>query len=451
MSDVPHGWVVAPLDALLAPQADGRTIHQGWSPQCEKSPAGDSEWGALKTTAIQPGHFLPEHNKRLPVDKQPKPGLAVKPDDVLLTCAGPRSRCGVACLVSETRPKLMISGKMYRFRFDNRYLEPQFMEYYLLSGEAWSAIDEMKTGVSDSGLNLTQGRIRTLPIPVPPLPEQQRIVAAIEEHFSRLDAAEACLGSAAKRAARLPDAACSALTNDGSWRVVELTDLLTSLRNGAFVSRPSADPPGMPILRISAVRQRRLDQTDVRYATPAPAGADRYQVDPGDLLFTRYSGNPKYVGACAVVPPDAAGLLHPDKLIRGVVDEAQADPRWISSYVSVGAGRASIESRLKTTAGQVGISGRQLKSVEIAVPPIEEQIRRCNEIDRFSDLADSVGAAIDVAARRSSGLRRAVLAAAFSGQLVPQDPADEPASVLLERIAAERAAAKPPRRKRVTA
>ena len=158
MSDVPHGWVVAPLDALLAPQADGRTIHQGWSPQCEKSPAGDSEWGALKTTAIQPGHFLPEHNKRLPVDKQPKPGLEVKPDDVLLTCAGPRSRCGVACLVSETRPKLMISGKMYRFRFDNRYLEPQFMEYYLLSGEAWSAIDEMKTGVSDSGLNLTQGR-----------------------------------------------------------------------------------------------------------------------------------------------------------------------------------------------------------------------------------------------------------------------------------------------------
>ena len=181
MSDVPHGWVVAPLDALLAPQADGRTIHQGWSPQCEKSPAGDSEWGALKTTAIQPGHFLPEHNKRLPVDKQPKPGLEVKPDDVLLTCAGPRSRCGVACLVSETRPKLMISGKMYRFRFDNRYLEPQFMEYYLLSGEAWSAIDEMKTGVSDSGLNLTQGRIRTLPIPVPPLPEQRRIVAAIEE------------------------------------------------------------------------------------------------------------------------------------------------------------------------------------------------------------------------------------------------------------------------------
>ena len=72
----------------------------------------------------------------------------------------------------------------------------------------------------------------------------------------------------------------------------------------------------------------------------------------------RYSGNPEYVGACAVVPNvEPTGVLHPDKLIRGVVDKAKADPRWISAYVSIGHGRAEIEARLKTTCG----TGRDLQ------------------------------------------------------------------------------------------
>jgi len=64
---LPEGWREAPIGNLLAPLSDGRTIHQGWSPQCEKvSSEREDVWGVLKTTAIQPGRFVPEHNKRLP-------------------------------------------------------------------------------------------------------------------------------------------------------------------------------------------------------------------------------------------------------------------------------------------------------------------------------------------------------------------------------------------------
>lgn len=309
---------------------------------------------------------------------------------------------------------------------------------------------------ADAARNMTgtAGQLRVPPdylrshgIPVPPLPEQRRIVTAIEEHLSRLDAAEASLTDALIRANRLADVAAAALT-DGDWPVVPLSELLESLRNGVFVSRPSADPPGEPILRISAVRPRVLDAADVRFADPPPDRSEDYRIEADDLLFTRYSGNPKYVGACAVVPPSAAGILHPDKLIRGVVDKTKADPRWISAYVSVGRGRAEIESRLKTTAGQVGISGGQLKTVPVAKPPLEEQQRRCDEIDRLAEVAARSSDAIRSALARSSRLRRAVLAAAFSGRLVPQDRSDEPASMLLERIAAERAAVNPSRRKK---
>src|ERR1700752_404664 len=99
-ANLPLAWLVAPLEALLVPLKDGRTLHHGWSPQCEKEPTrSDDEWGVLKTTAIQPGAFFPEHNKRLPSHLTPRPQHEVKAGDLLITCAGPRVRCGIPCLV----------------------------------------------------------------------------------------------------------------------------------------------------------------------------------------------------------------------------------------------------------------------------------------------------------------------------------------------------------------
>ena len=103
-----------------------------------------------------------------------------------------------AHLVRSTPERLMMSGKMYRFRADDR-LEPRFLELWLLSPDAQRQIDAMKTGISDSGLNLTHGRFTRLPVPVPPLDEQRRIVDLLEDHLSRLDAAENYLTSGLRR------------------------------------------------------------------------------------------------------------------------------------------------------------------------------------------------------------------------------------------------------------
>ncbi len=188
------GWASFPISELLAPLDDGRTLHQGWSPRCEKE-ASESEtvWGVLKTTSIQPASFLPEHNKRLPDHLEPRPQIEVKPGDILITCAGPRNRCGIACLVRATRRRLMMSGKMYRFRPDPARVNPRYLEAYLQSADAQAAIDEMKTGGNESGLNLTHDRFRKLLVPIAPLDQQKRIVAEIEKQFSRLDEAVANL------------------------------------------------------------------------------------------------------------------------------------------------------------------------------------------------------------------------------------------------------------------
>lgn len=181
-------WIVVPIEEVLVPLDNGRVLHHGWSPRCEKEPSPDSDqWGVLKTTAVQDGLFLPEHNKRLPERLKPRPQLEVKEGDILLTCAGPRQRCGVPCLVRRTRPRLILSGKMYRFRVLPDLMSAEYLEAFLRSRDAQLAIDKMKTGISDSGLNLTHGRFLRLSIRVAPLVEQRAIVAKIEALFSELD------------------------------------------------------------------------------------------------------------------------------------------------------------------------------------------------------------------------------------------------------------------------
>lgn len=182
-------WEWTTLREVLVPQPNKKPLQQGWSPKCIPSPSPDSEtWGVLKTTAIQPGRFDETQNKELPATLAPRPAIEVQQGDLLMTCAGPRSRCGIPALVRSTRPRLMMSGKMYRFR-PVEGVDSAFLEKWLLSAEAQARIDAMKTGISDSGLNLTQDRFLALPVPMPGMEEQRRIVDIVEEHFARLDVA----------------------------------------------------------------------------------------------------------------------------------------------------------------------------------------------------------------------------------------------------------------------
>lgn len=190
-------WIETQIDSVFSILDNGKYINQGWSPQCKKnsSPSEDI-WGVLKTTAIQKNEFWAHENKELPEDKAVREQFEVKDGDILLTCAGPRNRCGVACRVIKTRRKLLLSGKMYRFRANERIIITPFMTLFLQSQEAWVAIDRMKTGGSESGLNLTHFRFRQLLVKLPPLPEQRAIVSKIEALFSDLDSGIASLKTA---------------------------------------------------------------------------------------------------------------------------------------------------------------------------------------------------------------------------------------------------------------
>ncbi len=160
-------------------------LDQGWSPKCENSASTDrKEWAVIKTSAIQYGSFLDFENKRLPKDLIPRKQHELHVGDVLITRAGPRVRVGVCCMVKHTRPKLLNCDKVYRIKVNKEVIIPEYFEFVLNTPQYQSKIEKMKTGINDSGVNLTQKGFLQMEIPVPPIKEQYRIIQEVESRLS---------------------------------------------------------------------------------------------------------------------------------------------------------------------------------------------------------------------------------------------------------------------------
>ena len=455
MGKLPVGWTNVVIEDCLLAYDNGRKIRQGWSPQCEGHPAESHEdWGVLKTSAIQDGFFVAAANKRLPKKLEPRTHLEVEVGDILITCAGPRSRCGVACLVRGTRPKLLISGKMYQLRADPEIIDRSLLELFLREPETQKRIDEMKTGISDSGLNLTHSRFATLIVPLPPLAEQKRIVSKIEELFSELDAGEESLRRARRqlgvyRQSLLKQAFEGKLTEAwrkqnpdllGSraapWRDVVVSDVLTSKpTNGRSVKDRTG---GFKVLRLTALKNGKIDLHEYKEGDWEASDAANHVVRKGDFLLSRGNGSIKLVGRGGVVLENA-DIAFPDTMIRLPLDLEQVDAPffvylWNSEQV-----RRQIENSARTTAGIYKINQSLLTRYRLPLCSLPEQREIVRLLDEQFTVIEQNERELDAALKRSAALRQSILKKAFTGQLVPQDPTDEPASELLERIRKERA------------
>ncbi len=508
-SQPPAGWVTAAIEDLFAPLKDGRTLHQGWSPQCEKgaSRAADA-WGVLKTTAIQPGVFLPEHNKVLPAHLIPRPLIEVRVGDILVTCAGPRVRCGVACLVRNTRSHLMVSGKMYRFRVPERHIDARFVEAYLQTATAWDAIDRMKTGGSDSGLNLTHGRFRLLEVPVAPLNEQRRIVEIYEELVSDLEAAVAALErvraklklyrtsllkaavegaltaewraqhphteSASELLQRIlaerrrrseenqlakfkakgtqppknwkakykePTAAYTAnlppLPEGWSWASLDAL-LVEGPQNGLYL--PNAlYGSGSEILRIDDFQNGWVRPRGELKRVEADAEATAtYALSERDLIINRVNSM-THLGKCLLATAELKGILFESNMMRTQLASA-CEAKYVELYLRSEPGRRRLTKDAKWAVNQASINQQDVKRTLLPLPTLAEQEAIVEAVEDQLSVIDHLEADIDAKLKSAQALRQSILRHAFTGKLVPQDPNDEPASELLKRIAAERAA-----------
>ena len=185
----------------------------GWSPACLDAPSpSDDVWGVLRTTAVQPLRYVQDENKELPSKFAPRSEAEVKAGDVLFTRAGPMNRVGISCLVDSTRPKLMLSDKIIRFRPIAGRLDGRFTALCLNAGASARYLESAKSGMAASQVNISQAKLKATPIPVPPIVEQHRIVAKVDELMALCDRLEADQADAEAAHAQLVQALLVSLT-----------------------------------------------------------------------------------------------------------------------------------------------------------------------------------------------------------------------------------------------
>jgi type I restriction enzyme, S subunit len=327
--------------------------------------------------------------------------------------------------------------------------------------ERWlNAVNWMPYVSGTTRLKLTQGGMNRVQFPLPPLPEQQRIVAKLDRLSARSRAARDHLARTAKLAARAKQAILAAafrgdLTaawrvrhRPDDWRSAKVGDLVERVRAGKNLKceeRPPIDDE-RGVVKVSAVTWGSFDPRASKTLPPDFDPGAETLIRSGDLLFSR-ANTIELVGACVIVEEAPTNLYLSDKILR--LEVAPSERRWLMYFLRSPAGRAGIEGA--STGNQLSmrnISQKALAAIQMPWPPSEERREIVRHVEAAFARIDRMTGDAARAAHLLDRLDERLLAKAFRGELVPQDPADEPAEALLARIRAARAQAPARRRGR---
>lgn len=303
------------------------------------------------------------------------------------------------------------------------------------------------------------------PIPIPPVNEQRRIVAAIETQFTRLDAAVAALERVKSLIARYKSSVIQAAVSGRLFTNEKATNQTLARHQLSFVEAKApqnwevADLPAItffqegPGLRNWQFRESGMKVVNVRNILPSGRldtsnterhiDLDEFQkkyshfaVDEGDILLAS-SGS---IGKTARARHADLPLMLNTSVVRfRSLDLDRLVDEYLLLFLRSSQFLGQVDHFVTGTA-QKNFGPSHLKRMQILIPPLAEQHRIVAEVERRLSVVEEMEKTIDANLKRAERLRQAILARAFTGKLVPQDPSDEPASVLLERIRADRAA-----------
>lgn len=263
---------------------------------------------------------------------------------------------------------------------------------------------------------------------LPPLAEQDRIVSALEAELSRLDNANALIASVRRKAHRLAGSAFQLTgTPKSTWRKVAIDDTIQ------VVDYRGRTPPfaesGIPHLRSFNVKNGSVTWDGCAFVTEATYDQYMSRGFPaeGDLLFTTEAP----MGEVAFAPSRKFCMAQRLMLLKPDPDV------WLSEYLMYHLRSPWFQNllRLRATGTTVkGISSRNFRPLQLYAPTIAEQEMFVARIRRIVDSERALTSTLAVLDARSKRLRSSILSAAFSGQLVSQNPLDESAVELLDHV-----------------
>ncbi|MBD3746916.1 MAG: restriction endonuclease subunit S [Sphingopyxis terrae] len=419
-----------------------------------------------------------------------EPTREAKAGDILMSVRAPvgptniaKEHCAIGRGLAAIRPSIDCGFVEYWFKLTEQNLAAQG------TGTTFSAI--------------TKKVLNGHPIPIAPLPEQQRIVEKIETLFAELDKGDDALREVQKLLARyrqsvLKAAVTGTLTAD--WRAANgapqesgkdllarilktrretwqgrgkykesvepdtegLPELpegwvwaslsqLTHIKGGVTVDkkREAADPVTLPYLRVANVQNGFLDLGEIKEITVDRSKADACLLQPMDILLNE-GGDRDKLGRGWVWSGEIDPCIHQNHVYRARPVVSELSSHFVSYYANA-FGQPFFMAKGTQSVNLASISLTAISGLPIPLPPLDEQQELVAIIEEKVAQIENGLRACETELVRAKALRRSILKEAFAGKLVPHDPSDEPAEKLLERIRAARAAASKEKRRKAKA
>lgn len=437
MSDLPQGWIKTTFSELFD------NLQYGLTAKADNTAPGTR---FLRITDIHNGTVLWDF----------VPGLTGEHDleryiladgDFVFARSGSIEK--VARLVNP--PRAVFASYLIRAR----PLVPQTADYlahFARSDDYLTQITDRAAGISMPNVNAA--KLGTITVSVPSLPEQQRIVAKVDSLTGKSKCTRDHLDHVMRLVETYKQAILTAafrgdLTRE--WRegrhlpaphTVLLGDVVESFSYGSTTK--SAKEGRVPVLRMGNIQDGKLDWTNLVFTDDA-AEIAKYRLRTGDVLFNR-TNSPALVGKTALFTGEREAI-YAGYLIK-MRCKPQILPAFLTYCLNAPNGRA-YSWYVKTDGVSLSnINTQKLAAFRFDLPSMAEQAEIVRRIESMFGWIDRLANDATRARKLIDHLDKSVLAKAFKGELVPQDPSDEPASILLERMRAERTATSRPKRSR---
>ena len=446
--ELPVGWFETSLGDLID------RIEAGKNFRCIERPPSTGEVGVVKVSAVSWGNFRQDESKTVPVGVELSPGSLIKKGDLLFSRANTIDLVGACVQVASIDKELHLSDKILRLVTNDESLKP-WMHRFLSSPGARKHLSEASSGNQLSMRNISQKVLLETAIPLAPLNEQRRIAAKLDTTLAAVDACLQRLDGVAAILKRFRQAVLAAATSGEltrewrekrgiemvTWRGYEFSSLVREARTGLV--RSAAEQHELqeglvPYLKMDSIGESwGCSHDDLKGVRCEDAEQSTYNLAYGDWLFNTRNSLELVGKSCVWEGPD--GVVFNNNILR-VRFTSTVRPQWIEIYLRSPGGRDILAAVKSATTSVAAIYQRSLMALEIQAPSLDEQSEIIDRVESFFTLADQLEARLNTARKIVDRLTPALLAKAFRGELVPQDPNDEPASVLLERIRAARQA-----------
>jgi type I restriction enzyme S subunit len=344
--------------------------------------------------------------------------ILIRPGDLVIS--GINAAKGAIAIYSETAQKPIAATIHYGAYIPNQErVNIKYLWWFLRSATFRDIVQHHIPGGIKTELKAK--RFLAVPVPLPPLTEQRRIVGRIEALAARVAEAQSLRREASEEAEFLAFATARKIFSNLDSKIIELGDLVDESRNGIQTGPFGAQlgsgdflESGHPVITIGNVQYSGLETGKLKFISEEKAKQlSRFLVQEGDILFARMGT----VGRCCVVPKEAEGWVFNYHLIRVALDKSRVEPRYIHWLI-----RASqdIEDKLDDKirgATREGVNSKIVASLPCRVPPLEEQRRLVAYLDGLQEQVSALRAAQAETEKELSALMPSVLDRAFKGKL----------------------------------